>query len=228
MVKVGSQARNNKEVRDIIKDSKKIDTNQYLLTDRLNNIIVVDIEEGNVYYYDDETDELTPANTAEQSKKQNGYLYVEIVIFNENNVPIVINYAQHSLIAMLAHTSDYDNLVEKGKTPIVNHKDNCPWSNNSKNLEWTTTKWNTLHGKVVHSLYHSDYSDTFTEVRHNKSEVDFICLKTILSVKLIESYEDEIKKLGFKSLKQFWGLKKNTDVISSDDIANFLSWLNNN
>lgn len=225
MVKKGSQTRNNEEIRELVRNSKEIAPGQYLVTDRLNNMLVVDVEEGIIYNFDG--DELEEANTADQSKKANGYLYVQIVIFDENNVPVTINYAQHSLIAMLAHTDDYDSLlVEDGKTPIVNHKNNCPWDNYSKNLEWTTQKWNGLHGKVIHGIYRSNYSDTYTEIRHNKSKVDFICLKVRLSVKLIERYENYIKAQGcFKSLKEFWGLKEKTDVISNADIIDLIDWL---
>lgn len=224
MVKKGSQARNNAEVRELVRNSKEIAPGQYLVTDRLNNMLVVDIEEGIIYKFDGE--ELEEANTADQSKKENGYLYVQIVIFDKNNVQVTINYAQHSLIAMIAHTDDYDSYVKGGKTPIVNHKNNCHWDNYSKNLEWTTDKWNNLHGKVVHGIYRSDYSDTFTEIRHNQSEVDFVCLKNRLSVKLIERYENYIKAQGyFKSLKEFWGLKEKTDVISNSDIIGLIDWL---
>lgn len=223
MVKKGSQTRNNEAIREMVNNKRKLAEGQYVITDALNNVIIVDTEEGKIYKY--VNDDIIECNTAETSKKQNGYLYVDIAIIADNKIT-VINYAQHSLIAMIAHTSDYDNLVEKGKTPIVNHKNNCPWSNNSKNLEWTTQKWNALHGKVIHSIYHSDYSDIFTEVRHNKSEVDFICLKTILSVKLIERYEEHIKAQGlFKSLKEFWGLKDNTDIIGNANIICFIDWL---
>lgn len=223
MVKEGSQARNNAEVREIIRNSKEITAGQYLVTDRLNNMLVVDTEEGTIYYYDED---LTEANTAEQSKKANGYLYVQLAILDENNTPVIINYAQHSLIAMIAHTDDYDSLVEIGKTPIVNHKNNCPWDNTSVNLEWTTQKWNGLHGKVVHGIYHSDYSTTFTEIRRNQSEVNFICLKNRLSVKLIERYENYIVAHScFKSLKDFWGLKDKTAVIRNEDIIGLIDWL---
>lgn len=223
MVKKGSQTRNNKAVREMVSNKRVLADGQYVITDALNNVIIVDTEEGKIYKY--VNDDIIECNTVETSKKQNGYLYVDIAIIVDNRITF-INYAQHSLIAMLAHTSDYDNLVEEGKTPIVNHKNNCPWSNNSKNLEWTTQKWNVLHGKVIHSVYHSDYSNILTEVRHNKSEVDFICLKTILSVKSVERYEEYIKAQGlFKSLKEFWGLKDQTDIIGNADIICFIDWL---
>lgn len=223
MVKKGSQQRNNEAIREMVGNKQKIADGQYVVTDALNNIIIVDTEEGLIYKY--ENDEIIECNTVETSKKQNGYLYVEIAI-NVDNKITVINYAQHSLIAMCAYTEQYDSLVDEDKTPIVNHKNNCPWDNYSKNLEWTTQKWNSLHGKVVNGIYHSDYSTTFAEIRHNKSEVDFICLKNRLSVKLIERYENYIKEQGyFKSLKEFWGLKEKTDVISNSDIIGLIDWL---
>lgn len=223
MVKKGSQIRNNEAIREMIRNKRVLAEGQYVITDVLNNVIIVDTEDGKVYKY--VGDDIIECNTADTSKKQNGYLYVDIAIMADNKIT-VINYAQHSLIAMLAHTSDYDNLVEEGKTPIVNHKDNCPWNNNSKNLEWTTQKWNVLHGKVIHSIYYSDYSNILTEVRHNRSEVDFICLKTILSVKCIERYEEHIKAQGlYKSLKELWGLKNNTDIIGNMKIICFIDWL---
>ena len=144
MVKKGSQTRNNKAVREMISNKRVLGNGQYAITDALNNVIIVDTEDGEIYKY--VNDDIIECNTVEASKKQNGYLYVDIAIIADNKIT-VINYAQHSLIAMIAHTSDYDNLVEEGKTPIVNHKNNYPWSNNSRNLEWTTQKWNVLHGK---------------------------------------------------------------------------------
>ena len=225
MVVKGSQLRNNEEVRELVRSSKEITPGQFLVVDRLNNMLVVDIEDGIIYNFDGE--DLEEANTADQSKKANGYLYVQIAILDENNLPVIINYAQHSLIAMLAYTDDYDSLVEDDKTPIVNHKNNCPWDNYSKNLEWTTQKWNSLHGKVIHGIYHSDYSTTYTEIKHNQNkEVDFVCLKNRLSVKLIERYENYIKAQGmFKSLKEFWGLKDKTSIISNADIIGLIDWL---
>ena len=219
----GKQEKNNEAVRELVRNKQELADGQYVITDALNNMIIVDTEDGLVYRY--ENDEIIECNTVQTSKKQNGYLYVEIAI-NVDNKITVINYAQHSLIAMCAHTDDYDNLVFNGKTPIVNHKNNCPWDNYSKNLEWTTVKWNNLHGKVIHGIYHSDYSSTYTEIKHNKSEVDFVCLKVRLSVKLIERYEQYIKAQGcFKSLKEFWGLKEKTDVISNADIIGLIDWL---
>lgn len=225
MVVKGSQNRNNEEVRDLIESIEKLSINEYLMRDRLNREILINTETGVIHYCNGE--ELIKANTAEQSKKANGYLYVEIAILDKNNVPVIINYAQHSLIAMIEHTDDYDSLVEAGKTPIVNHKNNCPWDNYSKNLEWTTQKWNSLHGKVIHGIYHSDYSTTFTEIKHNQNkEVDFVCLKTRISVKLIERYENYIVAQGyFKSLKEFWGLKDKNSIISNADIIGLIDWL---
>lgn len=223
MVKKGSQTRNNEAIREMVSNKSRIGEGQYKITDALKNVIVVDTVEGKIYKCVNNC--IIECNTVETSKKRNGYLYVDIVI-NVNNELTTINYAQHSLIAMVAHTEDYDNLVAEGKTPIVNHKNNCPWSNDSKNLEWTTQKWNVLHGKVIHGIYHSDYSDILTEVRHNRSEVDFICLKTILSVKLIERYEEYIKAQGYsKSLKEFWGLKDQADIISNENIVSLVKWL---
>lgn len=223
MVRKGSQTRNNEAIREMVSNKRQIGESQYMITDALNNVIIVDTEEGKIYKY--VNGNIIECNTVETSKKQNGYLYVDIVIIADNKIN-VINYAQHSLIAMIAYTEDYDNLVAEGKTPIVNHKNNCPWSNDSKNLEWTTQKWNVLHGKVIHGMYHSDYSDTFTEIRHNRSEVNFICLKTILSVRSIEHYEEYIKAQGvYKSLKEFWGLKDQTDTISNADIVGLVDWM---
>lgn len=225
MVVKGSQLRNNEAIREMVENKQELADGQYVITDALNNKIIVDTEEGHIYKY--ENDEIIECNTVETSKKQNGYLYVEIAILDKNNLPVIINYAQHSLVAMIAHIDKYDSLVEDGKTPIVNHKNNCPWDNYSKNLEWTTQKWNSLHGKVVHGIYHSDYSTTYTEIKHNQNkEVDFVCLKNRLSVKLIERYEQHIKAQGcFKSLKEFWGLKEKTDIISNADIIGLIDWL---
>ena len=84
-----------------------------------------------------------------------------------------------------------------------------------------------LDGKVIQRIYHSEYWNVLTEIRHNMSEVDFICLNASLSVKWIERYEEHIKAQGlYKSLKEFWGLKNNTDIIGNANIICFLDWLN--
>lgn len=236
MVKKGSQQRNNEAIRKMIENKQEIADNQYVITDALNNIIIVDTEDGLVYRF--ENDEIIECNTVETSKKQNGYLYVEIVIYVDCKL-ININYAQHSLIAMCAHTSEYDSLVEDDKTPIVNHMDNCPWNNKSSNLEWTTQPLNILHGKVVNSLFaNSKYlemmiDNQYTTIKHNNSNIDYITLLSPISVDDIKSYEYYIlnytTKLNgqrYKSLKEKWGLNKKESVISAYNIYEFAKWFN--
>lgn len=236
MVVKGSQLRNNEAIREMVGNKQEIAPGQYLVTDALNNMIIVDTEEGLIYKY--ENDEIIECNTVETSKKQNGYLYVDIAI-NVDNKITVINYAQHSLIAMIAHTDDYDNLVAQEITPIVNHMDNCPWNNTSANLEWTTQPLNVLHGKVVNSLYNNNkylelMMDTnFTTIKHNNSKIDYITLLSPISVDDIKHYEHYIlthtTKLNgqrYKSLKEKWDLNKKESVISAYDIYEFAKWFN--
>ena len=236
MVKKGSQQRNNEAIRKMIANKQEIADNQYVITDALNNMIIMDTEDGLVYKF--ENDEIIECNTVETSKKQNGYLYVEIVI-NVDGKLININYAQHSLIAMIAHTVEYDSLVADDKTPIVNHMDNCPWNNKSSNLEWTTQPLNVLHGKVVNSLNtNSRYLEMmldkqYTTIKHNNSNIDYITLLSPISVDDIKSYEYYIThnttKLNgqrYKSLKEKWGLNKKESVISAYNIYEFAEWFN--
>ena len=224
MVKKGSQTRNNKAVRDMVSNKRVLADDQYVITDALNNIIIVDTEEGKVYKY--VGDDIIECNTADTSKKQNGYLYVDLAIMADNKIT-VINYAQHSLIAMLAHTSDYDNLVEEGKTPIVNHKDNCPWNNNSRNLEWTTQQLNTLHGRIVEAMTHLHNStngiawlgfDLYKQYSNNKHSFDG--LKIQLSCEDIKAYENHVGQ----KLTKFWNLSSKTSLLSNYDFEQFIVW----
>ena len=230
MVKKGSQLRNNKAIREMVANKQKIADNQYMITDALHNIICVDTEEGLVYRY--VNDELLLCNTAETSKKRNGYLYVEIAI-NVDDKIININYAQHSLVAMCAYTSDYDELVETGVTPVVNHKDNCPWNNHSKNLEWTTQKWNVLHGRIVEAAAHAHSSehslawlgyDLYRQQSNNKHNFD--SLKVGISCKDIVEYERYVlaNNKYAETLKDFWALNEKTDLLSLYNYDEFIKW----
>jgi hypothetical protein len=237
MVKKGSQQRNNEAIREMIANKQEIADNQYVVTDALNRMIIIDTEDGLVYRF--ENDEIIECNTVETSKKQNGYLYVEIVI-NVDGELININYAQHSLIAMCAHTDDYDSLVEDGKTPICNHKDNCPWNNKSTNLEWTTQALNILHGKIVNSLNtNSRYLELmldkqYTTIKHNNSNIDYITLLYPISVDDIKNYEyyvthneTKLNRQKYKSLKDKWNLNKKDSVIHGYYIYEFVKWFDN-
>lgn len=232
MVVKGSQVRNNDEVRDIVNSKVEVEPNLYEITDRANNKIRVNTETGLVYR--EKNGEFVLCNTVEESEKENGYLYVKLFINDKNGKTKDINYGQHSIVAMIAYTDKYDMIAEDN-TPIANHKNNCPWDNRAVNLEWTITKWNSLHGKVISSIHRKKFyvnnmtKRTWTTIQHNQSEKDFVTLteEQTLSVKELEAYENYIKTTNkkAKTLKGLWGIKKDHDYINEYDLVSFIKWL---
>ena len=188
----------------------------------------VDLDTGLMYRYKDGIKTL--CNTVDTSKKENGYLYAPVTIHTKSGRLKEKEYSQHGIIAMLAHTSDFDELSAVNSKIVPNHKNNIPWDNRPDNLEWTTDKWNGLHGKVVSSLYkHSFYVNDMTHrvwtgIVNNQSDKDFHALIIPISVDDIQAYEEHIGK----TLKSYWGLKDNTSYISQSNLVEFISWLDKN
>lgn len=217
----GAQTDNNNEIRDICENKEQLDEDIYKIIDRANNEFIVDTKAGLIYK------NKILCNTVETSEKENGYLYTNISIINKKRKIEVKSYAQHSIIAMCAHTSQYDSLVDNGINPVANHINNIPWDNRAENLEWTRQGLNTLHGKVVNSIYrHKFYVESLTSMRlvqvvHNQSDKDFISLIVSITVKDIESYERTIGK----KLTSYWNCRKETDMISQYDLVEFIKWL---
>ena len=217
----GAQIENNDEIRNICENKEHLDEGIYKIIDRVNNEFIINTNTGLMY----KNGEL--CNTVKTSEKENGYLYTNIAIINKKGKIEVKSYAQHSIIAMCAHTSQYDSLVDTGINPVANHINNIPWDNRAENLEWTRQGLNTLHGKIVNSIYkHKFYVESLTSTRlvqvvHNQSEVDFVSLIVSITVKDIESYEIAIGK----KLTSYWHCKKETDMISQYDLVDFIKWL---
>ena len=149
MVVKGSANENLHEVREIIKTKREISDNVYEITDRAGMRLEVNTKKGVIYRIENGVRNM--CNTVETSEKENGYLYTKIHILVEDEI-VEKNYAQHSIVAMIVYTDKYD-MIAVDNTPVANHKNNCPWDNRADNLEWTTQKWNTLHGKVINSLH---------------------------------------------------------------------------
>lgn len=232
MNKSGRQNENNERIREIIGDKIQIQPGVFAIRDDLENIIVVDTNTGITYEY--VNNNLIECNTGDKSRKSNGYVYTELMLIIDGELK-KINYGTHSLVAMISHTWEYDRIVNTGKTPVVNHLNNIPWDNREENLEWTTQRLNTLHAKVIYSLYESerksDWLKLFTEhrytaVRFNQNiDSEHITLLVGLSTKDIELYEEYIKINKKKSLKEYWGLKEKEDLIHQYKLKEFLEWL---
>ena len=231
MVVRGSAEDNINEVREIIETKVEISDEVYEITDRAGMKLEVNTKTGIMYRIENGVKNL--CNTVETSEKENGYLYTKIHILVDNEI-VEKNYAQHSIVAMIAYTDKYDMLAGDN-TPVANHKNNCPWDNRADNLEWTTQKWNTLHGKVINSLHRKKFyisnmtKRTWTTIQHNQSKKDFVTLteEQSLSVKELEAYENYIKATNkkTKTLKGLWGIKEDHDYINEYDLVTFIKWL---
>ena len=228
MVKEGSREENLLEVRDIINSRVEVGNNIYQVTDKAGNKLEADLNTGLIYRYKDNT--RTLCNTVDTSKKENGYLYVSITIQTKSGRLKEKEYSQHGIIAMLAHTSDFDNLIADNNKVVPNHKNNIPWDNRPDNLEWTTDKWNCLHGKVVSSLFKNKFyvnnmtHRVWTGIAHNQSDKDFHVLIIPLSVDDIQIYEDYVGK----ALKNYWNLKDKYSTINEYKLVEFINWLDKN
>lgn len=227
MVKEGSREENLSEIREIIDTKKKIGNNLYEIADKANNKLEIDIATGLIYRYKDNNRIL--CNTVDTSKKQNGYLYCPVTIRTKSGALREKEYSQHGLVAMLTKTDDFDKLIATNSKVVPNHKNNIPWDNRPKNLEWTTESMNTLHGKIVSSLWHNRFyvnnmtHRVWTGTVYNNSDKEFHALVLPISVDDLEAYQEHIGK----GLRSFWRLKDN-EFISERDIVAFVSWLDKN
>ena len=224
----GSREENLAEIREIINSKVEIENNIYQITDKAGNKLEVDLNTGLIYRYKDNT--RTLCNTVDTSKKENGYLYAPVTIQTKSGRLKEKEYSQHGIIAMLAHTSSFDELTAVNKKVVPNHKNNIPWDNRPENLEWTTDKWNGLHGKIVSSLHKNSFyvnmrtHRVWTGIVNNQSDKDFHALIIPISVDDIQAYENHKDT----TLKSYWGLKDETSYISQSDIVEFISWLDKN
>lgn len=237
-----SKILNLKALRDVVKTKVKVDEDNYIITDKAGWKFNVNIKTGIIHRKVNDEDWIV-CNNGMKSKKENGYVYVDIN-FDINGEVVEKTYGQHTIVAMVAHEEQFDELfykLFKGKHMVIaNHKDNCPWNNTSDNLEWTTNKWNNLHGVVIHSINvnkNSLQSDLCTERKFNKNdEHAHIALSNgqALSVKEIEAYEEFIKanNTKVKSLRKYWGIvgkdcENNQKLIKAKNLVDFLVWLEN-
>lgn len=223
----GAAENNRCEVREMVAEAQDLGNGAYVITDRADNKIYVDTVRGltgllvpvkdtagnttmDIKWYEDGT----------TSSKSNGYVYTPLVVNDTKGKLTTCLYGTHSLVAMLAHTAEYDAIDAEGKTPICNHKNNKSWGNSSDNLEWTTQGGNIRHGKIVASLYHY-FGERYVHIEHNESDTDFMVLDQPLSVKDIERYVEEIdNKYEFKC--------SNSDYINEEVLSAFVDWLIDN
>ena len=223
----GAAENNRCEVREMVAEAQDLGNGAYVITDRADNKIYVDTVRGltgllvpvrdivggttvDIKWYED----------GSTSSKSNGYVYTPIVVIDTKGKLSTTLYGTHSLVAMLAHTEEYDVIDAEGKTPICNHKNNKSWDNSSDNLEWTTQGGNIRHGKIVASMYHY-FSESYVHIEHNESDTDFMVLDQPLSVKDIERYVEEINsKYEFKC--------GNGEYINEEVLSAFVDWLIDN
>lgn len=221
----GAAENNRFEVRKLCSKALRYADGICVVTDRAGHKIFVDTKKGltgiirefnfnnkmqtTIHWYED----------GSTSCKDNGYVYTPIVINGLKGYQQTLRYATHSLVAMLAHTSDYDALSDKDITPIANHKNNKSWDNRAENLEWTSPKGNARHGKIVASL-NRWFNGIYTHTDYNEGDTEFIVLNEALSVKDIERYCEEIENTTeFKC--------DNNEYINEEVIKCFIDWLEN-
>ena len=232
-----SKILNLKAMREVVKTKVQVDEDNYIITDKAGWKFKVNIKSGMIYRK--VNDDWIACCCGMTSKKNNGYLYVDIN-FEINGEVITKAYAQHSIVAMVAHEKEFDELFNGKNMVIANHMNNCPWNNTSDNLEWTTNKWNMLHGVVIHSINKnksSIQSYMSTERKFNKNdEHAHIVLSNgqAISVMEIEAYEKFIlaNNTKVKSLRKYWGIvgkdsENKQKLIKAKDLVNFLVWLEN-
>lgn len=223
----GAAENNRCEVREMVTEAQNLGNGNYIITDRIGNEIYVDTVRGIAGLYVTVSDkaggtkpDIKWYEDGSTSSKSNGYVYTPIVVRNPRGRLSTTLYGTHSLVCMLADTDGYDAVDISGKTPICNHKNNCPWDNRACNLEWTTHGENVRHGKIVASLYHH-FGESYVHIEHNRSNTDFMVVDNPLSVKDIERYVKEIdNKYEFKC--------GNSDYINEEVLNAFVDWLIDN
>ena len=223
----GAAENNRCEVREMVAQAQDLGDGAYVITDRADNKIYVDTVRGLTgllvpvkYTADNTTMDIKWYKDGSTSSKSNGYVYTPLVVNNTKGKLSTTLYGTHSLVCMLADTDGYDALDSEDKTPICNHRNNCPWDNREENLEWTTQGGNIRHGKIVASLYHY-LGESYVHIEHNESDTDFKVLDQQLSAKDIERYVEEIdNKYEFKC--------SNSDYINEEVLSAFVDWLIDN
>lgn len=232
-----SKIKNLKAMREVVKTKVKVDEDNYVITDRKGWKFNVNIKTGIIHRKIAGGDWVV-CNNGMKSKKENGYVYVDIN-FDIDGEIVERAYGQHTIVAMVAHDEQFDKLFNGKNVVMANHMNNIPWDNSSDNLEWTTNKWNNLHGKVIHSINkNKNYIQSYlnTEKRFNKNdEHAHIALANgqSLSVKEIQAYEEFIQannsKVKSLSLREYWGIAGNNNneqkLIKVKDLVDFLDWL---
>ena len=223
----GAAENNRCEVREMVADAQDLGNGAYVITDRADNRIYVDIVRGltglivPVRSMTGKTNmDIRWYENGSTSSKNNGYVYTPIMVKDTEGKISTTLYGTHSLVCMLADTDGYDVIDCDDKTPICNHKNNKSWDNRACNLEWTTQGGNIRHGKIVASLYNY-FGESYVHIEHNESDTDFMILDQQLSVKDIERYVEEIdNKYEFKC--------GNSEYINDEVLNAFVNWLVDN
>lgn len=215
MENITASLRNQLEVKDIVDEGIRRTDNKLIITDRENNRMLIDTVNGKISRLDGfgNAKEYGTSN----SKKENGYLYITIYVYGEYGETVAIRYGIHSIIGMAAYPDKFDDILSSGKTPIANHINNIPWDNRAENLEWTITRWNNTHGKIVSSLYHH-YGFKYIDIVNNKSDRDFMKLRYPISINTIKKY---IQFTG--NSREF--KVRNNEYINKETLDRFISYL---
>jgi len=222
----GAAENNRNELRDVIETAYSYDVEGpgiYIIKDKAENIIYVDTNLGktaSLNYSPTGLKSLRWYEDGTTSKKTNGYVYTPIMIRGINNEIKLFMCGTHTLVGMLAHRDEYDLIDASGKTPIINHEDNCSWNNAADNLGWCTQGFNRIHERVLYSI-HSYYPGVYTEIKNNLSSVDFVVYTKSIGIKTIKKYLEFVgDKDRFKT--------KNKALISKHIIDNLITWVDSN
>ena len=221
----GAAQNNRNEVRALIEDAKRFAGGICVFKDVANNVIYIDTVQGISAQVIKVVNPVTGEDAVDykwyedgsNSKKANGYVYTPVVINGLKGKQEVFMCGTHTLVAMLAHTKEYDKLDEQGLTPLANHESNCSWNNRADNLGWCTTGLNNKPGMIVHSL-HKYFRHYSTHIENNCSGVDFVVLDEKLTVDNIKSYLSSIgNDYEFKTADR--------EYIEADVLNQFVDWL---
>ena len=236
-MRYNSKIKNLKAIREIVKTKVKVDENNYIIIDKAGWKFNVNIKTGIIHRKINDRDWVI-CNNGMKSKKENGYVYVDIN-FDIDGEIVTKAYGQHTIVAMVAHEEQFDELFNGKNVVIANHMNNIPWDNSSDDLEWTTNKWNNLHGKLIHSININKPLQSYlcTERKFNKNdEHAHIALVNgqSLSVKDIQAYEEFMQasnpKVKSLSLRKYWEIAGNDNkqkIIKAKYLVDFLVWLEN-
>lgn len=112
------------------------------------------------------------------SRKDNGYVYMNIYYLDKHGHLKCYPIGQHTLILLVADLNGY----KQGLIPC--HKDECPWNNKASNLEWGTQSDNLKHYNFMLRL-----SDEYIETRYNL-KYEFKCLNVPISIEEMENWKE--------------------------------------